>query len=46
MAGLDDVIKSKEAARASQDLDALPELIHIAEHDHHRGHDLDYGLDL
>ena len=46
VAGLDDVIKSKEAAARPKDLDALPELIHIAERNQDRGHDLDYGLDL
>jgi hypothetical protein len=31
VAGLDDVIKSKTAAARAKDLDALPELINIAE---------------
>ncbi|MFV0494113.1 hypothetical protein [Mycobacterium sp.] len=44
VAGLDDVIKSKVAAARAKDLDALPELIEIAEHDRNRGHD--NGLEL
>jgi hypothetical protein len=46
VAGLDDVIKSKTAAARAKDLDALPELINIAERDRNRGHDRDYGLEL
>lgn len=42
VAGLDDVIKSKAAAARAKDLDALPELIKIAEHDRHR----DDGIEL
>ncbi len=36
VAGLDDVIKSKTAAARAKDLDALPELINIAEHNRNR----------
>lgn len=43
VAGLGDVIKSKTAAARAKDLDALPELINIAEHerDRNRDHDLE-----
>lgn len=36
VAGLDDVIKSKTAAARAKDLDALPELINIAERERNR----------
>lgn len=40
------MIKSKAAAARAKDLDALPELINIAERDRNRGDDRDYGLEL
>ncbi|WP_204802715.1 hypothetical protein [Mycobacterium riyadhense] len=41
VAGLDDVIKSKAAAARAKDLDALPELINIAQRDRNRNHGLE-----
>jgi hypothetical protein len=46
VAGLDDVIKSKTAAARAKDLDALPELINIAERNRDRSHARDHGLDV
>lgn len=46
VAGLNDVIKSKTAAARAKDLDALPELISIAERDRNRSQGGDYGPEL
>jgi hypothetical protein len=46
VAGLDDVIKSKTAAARAKDLDALPELINIAERDRNRSNARHDGLEL
>jgi hypothetical protein len=46
VAGLADVITSKTAAGRPKDLDALPELIAIAQRDRHRGQSRDDGLEL
>ena len=46
VAGLNDVIKSKTAAARAKDLDALPELISIAERDRNRSQGGDHGPEL
>ena len=46
VAGLNDVIKSKTAAARAKDLDALPELINLAERDRNRSQGRDYGPEL
>jgi hypothetical protein len=46
VAGLADVITSKAAAGRPKDIDALPELIAIAQRDRHRQQSCDEGLEL
>lgn len=46
MAGLHDVIKSKTAAARAKDLDALPELLNIADRYRNRTQEHGDGLEL